>query len=92
MHDEAFSPQTTEQEPAVNLDTLSCEGIEHLIAEGNKILKKHKDEEIKQFQAKVRRKDFPRAVRTPTESGLGGRRWYAKEVKYWVSKNREPVI
>lgn len=38
------------------------------------------------------RKDFPRAVRIPTEAGLGGRRWYAKEVKYWVSRNREPVI
>jgi len=38
------------------------------------------------------RKDFPRAVRIPTESGLGGRRWYAKEVKYWISRNREPVI
>ncbi len=40
------------------------------------------------------RKDFPRprAVRIPTESGLGGRRWYAKEVEYWISRNREPVI
>jgi predicted DNA-binding transcriptional regulator AlpA len=38
------------------------------------------------------RKDFPRAVRIPTDSGLGGRRWYAKEVKQWLSKNREPVI
>lgn len=37
------------------------------------------------------REDFPRAVRIPTGSGLGGRRWYAKEVKYWISKNREPV-
>jgi len=37
------------------------------------------------------RKDFPRAVRIPTDNGLGGRRWYAKEVKYWVSKNREPA-
>lgn len=36
------------------------------------------------------RKDFPRAIRIPTENGLGGRRWYAKEVKNWVSKNREP--
>jgi predicted DNA-binding transcriptional regulator AlpA len=37
------------------------------------------------------RKDFPRAVRIPTDSGMGGRRWYAKEVKYWLSKNREPI-
>jgi len=37
------------------------------------------------------RGDFPRAVRIPTDSGLGGRRWYAAEVKYWISKNREPV-
>lgn len=37
------------------------------------------------------RKDFPRAVRIPTDAGLGGRRWYAKEVRYWVSRNREPV-
>jgi len=37
------------------------------------------------------RADFPRAVRIPTESGLGGRRWYSKEVKYWIAKNREPV-
>jgi len=38
------------------------------------------------------RKDFPRAVRIPTDTGLGGRRWYAKEVKYWIGKNREPVL
>lgn len=37
------------------------------------------------------RKDFPRAVRIPTDSGMGGRRWYAKEVQSWVSKNREPI-
>lgn len=37
------------------------------------------------------RKDFPRAIRIPTNNGLGGRRWYAKEVKYWIAKNREPV-
>ena len=37
------------------------------------------------------RKDFPRAVRIPTESGMGGRRWYAKEVKHWLLKNREPI-
>lgn len=37
------------------------------------------------------RKDFPRAIRIPTENGLGGRRWYAGEVKHWVSKNREPA-
>ena len=37
------------------------------------------------------RKDFPRAVRIPTESGMGGRRWYAKEVKCWLSRNREPI-
>ncbi len=38
------------------------------------------------------RKDFPRAVRIPTDSGMGGRRWYAKEVKSWVLRNREPVL
>lgn len=37
------------------------------------------------------REDFPRAIRIPTDSGLGGKRWYAKEVKYWISKNRDPV-
>lgn len=37
------------------------------------------------------RKDFPRAVRIPTDNGLGGRRWYALEVKQWLSRNREPV-
>jgi len=37
------------------------------------------------------RRDFPRAIRIPTDNGLGGRRWYAKEVKYWVSRNREPI-
>ena len=34
------------------------------------------------------RKDFPRPVRIPTRSGLGGKRWYAKEVKIWISRNR----
>lgn len=38
------------------------------------------------------RKNFPRAVRIPTDSSMGGRRWYAKEVKHWVSRNREPVV
>jgi len=37
------------------------------------------------------RKDFPRAIRIPSHTGLGGRRWYAKEVKSWVARNREPV-
>ena len=37
------------------------------------------------------RKDFPRAIRIPTDNGVGGRRWYAKEVKYWTSRNREPI-
>ncbi len=37
------------------------------------------------------RKDFPRAIRIPTDTGMGGRRWYAKEVKFWVSQNREPA-
>lgn len=39
----------------------------------------------------VCRKDFPRAVRIPTDNGMGGRRWYAKEVKHWTSRNREPL-
>ena len=39
----------------------------------------------------VARQDFPRAVRIPTENGLGGRRWYAKEVKHWLANNREPI-
>lgn len=38
------------------------------------------------------RKDFPRAVRIPTETGMGGRRWYASEVKHWIAKNREPIV
>lgn len=37
------------------------------------------------------RNDFPRAVRIPTDNGMGGRRWYAREVKEWVRRNREPV-
>ena len=36
------------------------------------------------------RKDFPRAIRIPTDNGMGGRRWYAKEVKHWTARNREP--
>lgn len=39
----------------------------------------------------IARKDFPRAVRIPTDGGSGGRRWYAKEVKQWIARNREPV-
>ena len=39
----------------------------------------------------ITRREFPRAVRIPTENGLGGRRWYAKEVKDWLKRNREPV-
>ena len=39
----------------------------------------------------IARKDFPRAVRIPTDNGLGGRRWYAKEVKHWIGRNREPI-
>ena len=39
----------------------------------------------------IARKDFPRAVRIPTDNGLGGRRWYAKEVKHWLANNREPL-
>lgn len=38
------------------------------------------------------RNDFPRAIRIPMDSGMGGRRWYAKEVKYWVSNHLEPVL
>lgn len=37
------------------------------------------------------RKDFPRAIRIPTNNGSGGRRWYASEVKEWIAKNREPI-
>ncbi len=44
----------------------------------------------KTFDSKV--KAMAWAVRIPTESGLGGRRWYAEEVKYWIFRNREPVI
>lgn len=39
----------------------------------------------------ITRKDFPRAVVIPTDGGSGGRRWYAKEVKHWISRNREPL-
>ncbi len=39
----------------------------------------------------ISRKDFPRALRIPTDNGMGGRRWYAKEVKEWLSRNREPL-
>lgn len=67
MNDEVFSPQTTEQETAINLETLSSEEIEHLIVEGNKILKKRKDEEIKQFQAEVRRKAKEKGLKVSFE-------------------------
>ena len=39
----------------------------------------------------ISRNDFPRALRIPTENGLGGRRWYSIEVKQWLAKNREPL-
>ena len=39
----------------------------------------------------IARRDFPRAVRIPTDKGLGGRRWYPDEVKTWVKRNREPL-
>ena len=39
----------------------------------------------------IARKDFPRAVRIPTDGGSGGRRWYAREVKQWIARNREPI-
>ena len=35
--------------------------------------------------------DFPRAVRIPTTGNGGGRRWYAKEIKEWLKRNREPI-
>lgn len=38
----------------------------------------------------ITRRDFPRAVLIPTDTGMGGRRWYAKEVKEWMKDNREP--
>ena len=37
------------------------------------------------------RTDFPRPIRIPTADGAGGRRWYSKEVKVWISGNREPL-
>lgn len=37
------------------------------------------------------RRDFPRALVIPTSGSGGGRRWYAKEVKEWLGKNREPI-
>jgi len=67
MNDEVFSPQTAEQESAINLDTLSSDEIEHLIVEGNKILKKRKEEEIKQFQAEVRRKAKEKGLKVSFE-------------------------
>lgn len=39
----------------------------------------------------LRRPDFPRPVRIPSENGLGGKRWYAREVKAWLQKNRDPM-
>jgi len=39
----------------------------------------------------ILRRDFPRAIRIPTSGTGGGRRWYAKEVKEWLSRNREPI-
>lgn len=40
----------------------------------------------------ISRPDFPRAVRIPSENGTGGKRWYAREVKAWLQKNRDPMI
>lgn len=40
----------------------------------------------------ITRNNFPRAVRIPTEKGLGGRRWYPKEVRDWARKHREPYL
>jgi len=38
------------------------------------------------------RRDFPRCVRIPTgDTGLGGRRWIANEIRDWVLRHREPV-
>ncbi|WP_241086826.1 helix-turn-helix transcriptional regulator [Candidatus Vondammii sp. HM_W22] len=39
------------------------------------------------------KQNFPRALRMPTsETGMGGRRWLAKEVKQWVMRYREPCV
>lgn len=35
--------------------------------------------------------DFPRALVIPTSGSGGGRRWYSKEVREWLGKNREPL-
>ena len=38
------------------------------------------------------KRNFPRALRMPTsDTGMGGRRWLAKEVKQWVMRHREPA-
>lgn len=38
------------------------------------------------------KKSFPIALRMPTsETGMGGRRWLAKEVKQWTLRHREPA-
>ena len=37
------------------------------------------------------RKDFSRPIRIPTENGSGGRRWYSREVKAWIAKNRDTI-
>jgi len=39
----------------------------------------------------VNKSGFPRAIRLPTESGQGGRRWKPQEVKDWTMRHREPV-
>jgi predicted DNA-binding transcriptional regulator AlpA len=31
---------------------------------------------------------FPRAVRMPSDTGLGGKRWVPSEVKQWVLRHR----
>ena len=67
MNEQTFSPIAPEQDSAIELDTLSSDEIEQLIVEGTKILKKRKDDEIKQFQAEVRRKAKEKGLKVSFE-------------------------
>ena len=54
-------------EPIIDLSRLSDGQIEQLIVEGNKILKKRKDSEIKHFQAETRRKAKEKGLKVSFE-------------------------
>jgi len=63
MNDQNFQPQHS----AINLDAYSNEQIEKLINEGTKVLKKRKDDEVKKFQADIRKKAKEKGLKVSFE-------------------------